>query len=258
MNLKLQRYSTIGLILVFNLCYSYCQNPSGNKKNPIKVLKATSPIIIDGRADESSWQRAQAHPFNYFKNIQKPSDKQNTTLKMLWDDDHIYLFYECKDKYITARMKDRDGWTFVDDCAEIFLIPSNDKIDMHFGFELNLYKTANDFVFINDVHKDGNFVVKAYNPEYKVEVTIDGTINDNSDIDNGWTMEMAIPIEAFYTVGPVTPVEEGAIWTFMAIRQDRNEVEGQRVTASTIFPLKGNDKNVHNPKSFGLMQFVNE
>ncbi|GAF03367.1 carbohydrate-binding family 9-like protein [Saccharicrinis fermentans] len=256
MNFTLRRLLVIGCIILLVSAYTDAQDFLGSKKDPVKVLKATSSMVIDGKADEASWKMAKAYSFDYFKNVEKPSDKQTTSFKILWDEDYIYLSYVCEDEFITARMKDRDGWTFVDDCAEIFLIPSSEKVNMHFGFELNLYTTANDFVFMNDMHKEGNFVVKSYNPEYEVAVHIDGTINDNSDMDKGWSMEMAIPYSAFHMVGPVTPLEEGAIWAFMAIRQDRNEEEGQRVTASTIFPLKGKAKDVHDPKNFGFLQFV--
>lgn len=50
-------------------------------------------------------------------------------------------------------------------------------------------------------------------------------------------MEMEIPISAFATTTKFEPVQKGNKWAFLAIRQERNEVEGQRRITSTIFPI---------------------
>jgi len=239
-------------------CLSSQEVYNGQEEPSIEVLKAKTKIIVDGIANEAEWLKATAHPFNSFYAVEKTDVRQPSTFKMLWDDSHLYFLWQCTDKYITAREKDRDGQPYFDDCAEIFLIPTANKINMHFGYEVNLYDASNDFVFINNIYKNENFVVKAYNPHFEVASTVDGSINDNSDIDKGWSMEMAIPISVFHTNGPVTPIKAGAQWAFMAIRQDRNDAEGNRRSTSTIFPLSSKDQNVHNPDNFGLMEFVDK
>ena len=249
------------IILVFNILPVVSQNIDSisiKGKEPIQVRKTSTPMKIDGLADEASWQNADAYSFDFFYKVEKPTDKQATTLKMLWDEENLYLFYECKDQFITAREKERDKEPYFDDCAEIFLIPTPDKINMHFGFELNLYKASNDFIFINNIYKKENFVVRAYSPDFDVAVSVDGTLNDNSDIDQGWSIEMAIPQEAFHTDGPISPLTQGSKWAFMAVRQDRNDPEGNRRSTSTIFPLSPENPNVHYPKSFGIMKFIEE
>jgi len=47
-----------------------------------------------------------------------------------------------------------------------------------------------------------------------VEVGIDGTLNDNSDLDVGWTMEMAIPLKLFRGMDKFSPVMEGNKWAY--------------------------------------------
>ncbi|MDC0584740.1 carbohydrate-binding family 9-like protein [Bacteroidales bacterium] len=246
------------IAIVFVLGVSFFSVFSNGKEKQINVPKASSNITVDGKLDEKCWQKSPVHTFNHFYNVDKPTDKQTATFRMLWDDVNLYLFYQCNDQYITAREKVWDGAPYLDDCAEIFILPTTDKINMHFGYELNLYKVANDFVFLNDFYKNERIAVKAYNPDYEVAVTIDGTLNDNSDKDKGWTMEMAIPIKAFYTAGQLTPFSEGAVWRFIAVRQDRNDAEGERRSTSTNFPIHPKKVDVHDPKYFGLMKFVTE
>ena len=227
------------------------------QEEALPVHKTSSKMKIDGKSNESSWQKAEAYSFEFFYRAEKSTDKQYTTLKMLWDEEHLYFFFECDDQFITARETERDGQPYFDDCAEIFLIPNSTKINMHLGYELNLYKASNDFVYINDILGDEDYVIRSFNPEFEIALEVNGTVNDNSDEDQGWTMEMAIPVANFHINGPTSPVEPGMKWAFLAVRQDRNDATGNRRSTSTIFPLSPEKPDVHDPKSFGLMEFVN-
>lgn len=175
---------------------------------------------------------------------------------MLWDEKNLYLFYQMKDKYLTARETKRDGEPYLDDCAEIFFITAPDSLDTHFGIELNLNKASNDFIYFNDFYVGKDLAFKKFNPNFEIEVTFNGTINDNSDIDVGWTMEQEIPLSNFGILGQVVPVASGNRWAFLAVRQDRNDAEGNRRSASTVFPIFDISKNVHQANRFGLVEFV--
>ncbi|WP_111706413.1 carbohydrate-binding family 9-like protein [Lutibacter citreus] len=223
-----------------------------------KVHKSSSEIIADGKMNEKDWDKSEARSFEYTYNDEKTDDVQKTKFRMLWDDEHIYLFYECEDKFITARETERDGMPFYDDCAEIFLTPAPESSNAHICFEVNLNKAVNDLVFVSDFNQGNGLAVKGYNPNnVKIGVQINGTVNDNSDIDKGWTMEFVIPKEAFLGADRHYPIEAGNQWAFLALRQGRNEVEGQRRVTSTIFPVENiKEKDVHQPNMFGLMEFI--
>ena len=222
----------------------------------LKVSRTSDKMIIDGKATEDAWKNTELRTFGNFYRINKPSDRQNTSFRMLWDEDNLYVLFECEDQYITARETRRDGEPYFDDCAEIFLIPSPEALDVHIGFELNLYKASNDFVFFTDFDKGEWAIMRSFDPEFQVEVSVDGSINDHSDIDRGWTMEMAIPLSIFKGMGKNSQVQAGSRWTFLAIRQDRNDPSGNRISTSTIFPQKAPLVSVHDPDYFGQMLFV--
>lgn len=221
-----------------------------------KVSKTHEIITVDGKMDEAIWHSTEARGIEYFYKVEKPDDDQETIYRMLWDDKNLYAFFQCTDKYITARETARDGQPYFDDCAEIFFIPVPDSLDTHFGFELNVYKASNDFIYFNDFFDGKDAVLKTFDPSFEVEVYIDGTVNDNSDIDKGWSMEFKIPLSAFGGLGEIVPVKNGNKWAFLAIRQDRNDAEGNRRSTSTLFPIYDISKNVHQTNRFGLMEFV--
>lgn len=226
-----------------------------NAQDVYRVLKAGDKISVDGKLDETDWDRAVPRSLDHFYHAPEPYDKQSTTLRMLYDEHNIYLSFQCEDRYITARETKRDGQPYFDDCAEIFLIPAPAARPVHIGLELNLYYASNDFVFLNDFYQGKNALVKDFDPDFEVKARIDGTLNDNSDTDKGWTMEFAIPIIIFRGLDSFSPVKSGNRWTFLAVRQDRNDAEGNRRSTSTIFPLDPEKTDVHDPEIFGYMEF---
>jgi hypothetical protein len=220
-----------------------------------KVSRTSTPVVIDGKLDESAWQKTEARSLDYFYGVEKEHDQQTSTFRMLWDEDNLYAFFECKDRYLTALETKRDGRPYMDDCAELFLIPVPDSLKMHLGIELNLYKASNDFIHLESIYREKRGAIYAFDPEFDVEVTYQGTLNDNSDIDEGWTMEMAIPLKLFRGMERFSPVQAGNQWAFLALRQERNDPEPKRRVCSTIFPVYGIE-NVHHGRRFGLMEFI--
>ncbi|UXX78116.1 carbohydrate-binding family 9-like protein [Reichenbachiella carrageenanivorans] len=221
-----------------------------------QLKKTTQSVAIDGVLNDDAWLTTEWVHLNNFYSTETIDARQKTTCKMLWDDEMIYVSYRSEDKYLTARETKRDGTPFLDDCGEIFIYPLPVADKMHFGFEVNLYKAANDFIFIYDYYPGSFASVKSYNPDYQVAVKWEGTLNDNSDIDTGWTMEMAIPIRLFYMVGPYAQVEPGVRWMFNLLKQDRNDITGERRISATLFPCEEPLGDVHSPSAFGLLEFV--
>ena len=222
---------------------------------PFKVSKANQTIKIDGKLDDA-WLQTEVRTLDHFRRYEKADDRQHTKFRMLWDTENLYVFFECRDKYITARETKRDGQPYFDDCAEIFLIPAPAKLDMHYGLEVNLYKASNDFIFLTHFHQDKHTNIKSYNPDFAVEVFVEGTVNDNSDTDQGWNMEFAIPLKLFEGIDSISPVKPGNRWAFQAIRQDRNDSTGDRRSWGTLFEVAKENNGVHEPEDFAFLEFV--
>jgi len=82
-------------------------------------------------------------------------------------------------------------------------------------------------------------------------VKVNGTIDDDSDTDQGWTVEMKIPLKNLYDV-PRLPPQKGDKWRFNAYRLEhlkrRTSIEGQAFS-----PLFQGD--FHNLPRFGWLVF---
>lgn len=223
-----------------------------------KVARATTPITVDGKMDEEAWKNAQVVSFDYFYRADKPVDKQTTKFRMLWDDANIYLFYDAQDTSLTSREKNFDGRPYLDDCAEFFVVPVPDSLNMHFGFEINITEAAYDYVVLWQYYKNRTFFISGYNPTYKVKATFDGSLNDEKNKDKGWKMEFAIPIAALSNMQNIARPKAGVKWAFQAVRQDRNLVDDRFRSTSTLFPVYDIKLDVHQPNRFGLMEFLDK
>src|SRR5690606_36248426 len=249
------------LFLISLLLINSIELISQNKKELVlgeqplyKAVKAKDAIIADGKMDEPSWQNAEERSLDHFFRRDKPADEQQTKFRMLWDDKNLYLFYEFEDTSLTAKETQHDGRTYLDDCAEFFVLPVPDSLNMHFGFEVNVTKVKYDYIVLWQFHNNRSVFIPGYDPDYSVGVTYNGTINNDTDIDKGWTMEYIIPLTAFR--GFNTRNLAGKKWAFQVVRQDRIWENDDYMSTTTLFPTYDVILDVHPPNRFGLMEFV--
>lgn len=226
----------------------------GTKNNSFSCLKTNEPVSIDGKMDEAIWGATEVRSLDYFYKHNKKYDAPNSTLRMLWDKDNLYAFFEVKDAYLNAKELKRDGRPYLDDCVELFISPTPNASNVHLGFEINLLKVINDFVYINKFYEGKRGLVSSFNPNIKMEVFVNGTINNNTDLDKGWNLELSIPLRLFYGLDKFQPIKAGNRWNFLAVHKDQNNPGNPPATA-TIFPIL-NVETVHDSEQFGGLEFV--
>jgi hypothetical protein len=85
----------------------------------------------------------------------------------------------------------------------------------------------------------------------KTAVKVRGTIDDDSDKDQGWSAEMAIPIASLNQV-PRVPPQKGDVWRFNAYRLE-HYVRRQQIDGQSFSPLFVGD--FHALPRFGKLIF---
>jgi hypothetical protein len=157
------------------------------------VKKTNSKIVIDGIANEKSWQDANlSDDFIDIEGYKIPSQKTN--VKMLWDDKHLYVYAKLFEDHIWGDITQRDEVIFYNNDFEVFINP-NDDVFNYGEIQINALGTEWD-LFLNKPYRLGGKADSSWNIYgLKSAVHIDGTLNDSNDIDNFWTVEMAIPLE---------------------------------------------------------------
>lgn len=196
---------TFGIITLFAflpLLSSEAQTPDESPYWSIVPLsyccvKASAPVAVDGRMDEADWQRAPwTSDFVDIEGAIRSTPRFRTRVKMLWDQTYFYVFAELDEPHVWARLRQRDTVIFYDNDFEIFVCPTGTN-HTYYEFEANAFNTVWD-LFLPKPYRDGGPADNGWDIKGLVSaVHVRGTINDPSDIDDGWNVEVAIPWSAF-------------------------------------------------------------
>jgi hypothetical protein len=211
-----------------------------------EVHRAATPVNIDGKPDEKAWAGAPPVELIFPWDAQTGA-KQKTTARLLWDDDFLYVTYECADTDIVAQFTERDDPTYRDDTVEIFINPKPTQTGIYYGLEMNARAVLYDYLMY-----DSRYALKRFNMQgVKLASFIRGTLNARGDEDTGWSLEVAIPWANFEEMAKRP--DPGTAWAFNMARWDG--VEPNRRMSMWADPLQPR-ANPHVPARFGQLVFV--
>jgi uncharacterized protein YbaR (Trm112 family) len=88
---------------------------------------------------------------------------------------------------------------------------------------------------------------------YKYCATVDGTLNDNSDTDIGYTIELAIPWQELGLNGPPA---DGTVWGFNVINRDRESMDKPADHLASLSGAVVDASGVQNPKLWTKITFT--
>ena len=191
--------------------------------------RAMWPIIIDGRLFDAAWSQAPwTHSFMDIEGINKPRPRYSTRAKMLWDDDYFYIAAELEEPHVWATLTEHDQIVFHDNDFEIFIDPDGDRAE-YYEIEINALGTIFD-LFLVRTYIDGGPALHEWTATGMMSaVDIDGTLNNPSDTDHGWSVEFAIPWStlAEYAHTPAPP-RDGDTWrvNFSRVQWRHRVVDG--------------------------------
>ena len=212
-----------------------CAPKTSLPKVPIRTYNApqtTGPIVIDGILDEPDWQ--------------------NAPLKMLWYKDNLYIAGIIEEDNVTGSLTNRDAIIYHDNDWEVFIDPDAD-CRFYFEIELNALNTVMDLLMDKPYRDGGKFYLPWDLRGLQTAVQIDGTLNDDSDTDKGWTVEMAIPI-ASLCVEFQTPEElRGKDWKIGFSRVEWLVPGGPE--ENWVWNPTGL-VDMHQPENWGVLRFV--
>jgi len=231
--------------------------------------RTTQEIIIDGDINDSEWNNAPwSQVFTDIEGNLKPVPLHDTRMKMLWDDKNLYIAAELTEPDIQARLKQRDTIIYFDNDFEVFIDPDGDTHG-YYEFEINAFNTVWDLL-LTTPYRDFGQVLDSWDiTGLKSAVKIYGTINNPTDKDEKWTIELAFPFTVLEEFGNM-PVS-GTQWriNFSRVEWRTKVVNGRyqkEIDPATGKPFPENNWiwsaqgliNMHYPEMWGFLQFDNK
>jgi hypothetical protein len=255
-------------------------------------FRAGGPVEIDGRLDKPVWRKAPQSA-RFVDLVSGVPGFLGTRMASLWDDENLYVAFWVEESDVRARLSERDALVWTENDVEIFIGGE----DCYYEFEINALGTIYEVFYIwQDAYKKGSrFDIPEFDllsrrvdvlggfqdalrwgkhprgerwafmdwdfPGLRAAVQVAGTINDASDIDTGWTAEIAFPWRGMKVLAGSRPVppRDGDVWRMDFSRFELLEYCGVKAEPHPGWALNRHGVyDSHIPECFSFIHFSGE
>lgn len=217
----------------------------------IYKIKKISPFFLqDAEWNTHPWKDlASARLMNHMG--EKPDHFPETCVKLVYDDEFIYLMFQVKDRYVKAVAASHQDDVYKDSCVEFFFTPGSDISKGYFNLEINCGGTMlfhfqkqprKNRVIVPDSDCDKILCIpslpKIINPEIAAPVT--------------WHVACKIPFSLLEQYCPTDLPGKDIIWKANFYKCADATSHPHWLTWSLVdFPRP----DFHRPQDFGSLQF---
>jgi hypothetical protein len=262
----------------------------------LPCYRARAPIVVDGSLDKPAWLRAPKSP-RFVDMTSGAPGWFDTRAAALWDDENFYAAFWIEEPFVEARLARRDSIIFTENDVEIFI----DAGDCYYEFEINALNTVYEVFFVwrdafgrgtrSDTPEFDLYTRRVYSfggdydrtpahfwdgthprktrwafldwdfPGLRSAVKVDGTLNEDSDIDRGWTVELAFPWKGMGPLanGRACPPNPGDSWRMFFGRFERLSACGAEVNPHPAWAMNAHGiPDTHQPDCFSYVDFLGE
>jgi hypothetical protein len=204
------------------------------------AFRVVGAIEVDGVLAEPSWKAAPQSP-RFVDMISGQPAIHETRAAVLWDDQYLYVAYQVQEPFVHARLKHHNDPIYSDNDVECFIAGPY----AYYEFEINAFNTVYEafFVWQDTLERSGLLGLPEFErsklvgfngvgftnhirggrlgnfrhalPGLRTAVHIDGTVNNDTDRDRGWTVELAFPWKSLtWLAGDnrAVPPRDGDVW----------------------------------------------
>lgn len=173
--------------------------PQTPEKPVLRVHAAPGTIAIDG--DPKDWKRVQT--MRFVDSTPKPA-RNSVVVGVCWDEDFLYVCFVVDDRELYSFSRENDDRNMRDDSVVVLIDTYNDQAGAWMGddvcYQVNLLELAEPGMGgeprprVND-HRGllAGQPVYEWDGQLRVRVSLQGTLNQPGDLDEGYVVEMAIP-----------------------------------------------------------------
>ncbi len=251
--------------------------------------RTSHKFAIDGRLDRPAWREAPKSP-RFVDLVTGAPGFLETRMASLWDDENLYVAFWVSEPNVQARLAKRDSLVWTENDVEIFVGGE----DCYYEFEINALGTVYEVFYIwQDALKKGSrFDLPEFDlrerrvdvlggfqdgmrygrhprgkrwafmdwdlPGLRAAAQVQGTLNDASDIDEGWTAEIAFPWRSMKHLAGSRPLppRDGDVWRMDFSRFELLENCGVPVEPHPGWALnKHGVYDSHIPECFSFVHF---
>ena len=217
--------------------------------NRIIVPKLRANLTVDGDLDEPVWAKAAVISGLQLNDGSGP-EREQTTVRVWYDDTALYLGWTCKDTDIQATMTARDSRFWEEEVAEFFVTAK--ELTRYFELQWSPLGGVFDAIISNELDEHGVSKKMSGDWSFTAEkmrsaVKRKGTVSDSTDTDEYWQVEAVIP---FADLGQPAPRPK-EVWRANFYRFNRGKDQKPEGVAWSPTRLP----SFHQPSRFGYLEF---
>lgn len=219
-----------------------------SRADPIPCFMISDPIEIDGSLDEPAWTQAPSIPLR-FDAQGRPVSPIRAEARFLWDGTDLYAAITARDRDIASTLSGRDSRLWEEDVLELFIKPAESS-SIYYEFQFSPTNQIFDAYWI----RRGGPLDQAtlWNSRLRTAVEVDGTLNRPEDDDQGWTVELALPLSDLHHAVD-SPPRPGEVWKAAVCRYDYDQRwKHPKNTATAPVTDRG---GFHEYEVYGLLKF---
>jgi hypothetical protein len=205
---------------------------------------------IDGKLDDAAWKDAPETEA-FVATMTGAPVEQKTTAKMVYDDKNLYIAFQNADTDVWGELNKHDDKLWTQEVDEVMIDGDGDGKTY---IELQVSPNGTTFDSYLPAYRQNQ---NDWESGMKTAVKVDGTLNKRDDVDKGWTVEIALPLESVKgraPSGPQIPPRPGDVWRVNLYRMDTPKGKPQ-VGSGWSPPLVG---DFHALDKFGEVVFADE
>lgn len=202
--------------------------------------KINENIMLDGNYNKEVWKSGEEAVLCETASGAEPD--LSTKVKALWNDEYLYIAFQCQDDEVHCTMKNYNDPLYLEDVVEVF-IDDNRDLKTYIEIEVNPFNALLHYGILNDLEGNAHGFAK-------VAQTVKTAVSFEKER-NQWSAEIEIPLKEFVTA-PHMPPRSGDAWLVNFYRIDRKENGKDEYSAwSSTGKI-----NFHMPQQFGKLIFA--
>lgn len=227
-----------------------------------QALSFKGDVRFTGDLESGMWADAPwTSDFIDIEGSIRPVPAHRTRAKMRWNKDYFFVGAELVEPHIWATLTEHDSVIFQDNDFEVFIDPDGDNCE-YYEYEINAFATDWD-LFLPKPYRAGGSADNSWEiPGLIKRVSVYGTVNDASVVDQKWVVELGFPWSAFH--GRSAPKAGGA-WrvNFSRVEWDVDVVDGKYVKVAgrpehNWVWTQQHAIDMHRPEHWGYVSFASE
>ena len=172
-----------------------------------------------------------------------------TWVRTCYDEQNLYIAYECNDSDIWSEFSHRDDHLWEKDAVEIF-IDTDGILNSYYEIQVSPNNVLFDAHLEIPTKTDDDEIISFNVKGIQTAVSMDGSLNMHADMDKSWTVEIAIPIAG---LNEEKASLESGTWRVNFFRMNHDKM-GERPELGWS-PTQG---DFHIPAKFGVLKFNQE